>query len=500
MEDCHNSGLVTLRLIKKGELAKGSYTGGIIGFAYVGDGASLSINSSTNSGNVFLIINKTVDCPFKQAAIGGIGVLHAFESSGTGTSQNLHSTIRDCSNTGDVSITSPDVSFSIFAGGIVACDTDPKSASFNLTLDGCLNSGSVSASANNAPYLAKASGLAMFNMSGQLNIISSMNSGDVISSGTAFGLANVADVVENSVNLGVVNGLIAFGISETANYSARVVSIGNVIGKEHYATYKLQPQLYSTFYGQSDSTASCGQKIFVNDTTKRWVINGTLRDVMNMLNKDVEENKYSRWWTSNLTLGHRLILNGTSLPGSMKEMIVEHGEIIRYVLQREGLQELLNESQYLFIGNLDNPVVSDCVFEVKKVHMLIFSGIANGTIIFVVDSDVPSVQKLEPIQGFINNDNFLIVNEFGKHFNASEPVNRNDNYTVKHAKSLEVIVDGPVSEDDIRDVIDIISDGGNVVIRVIVSDNEDGTTRLVFVVDDDHSDDVYDRLVYCKSL
>ena len=244
-------------------------------------------------------------------------------------------------------------------------------------------------------------------------------------------------------------------------------------------------------------------------------------------------------------------------------VVAEHGETIRHAVQQEGLVELLNESQYLVNGHLDDPVVSDCALIVKKVHALYFLGLVNETIfvvdgevpsteqlqpiqifvgngdyliannngkhfnpnepvmgddtftikaihklcfsgvanetIFVVDGEVPSAQQIEAIQEFIDSDNYLIVDNDGKHFNASEPVMSDNNYTIKQAKSLEIIVDGSVSEDDIKDIISVISDG-NVIVRVIASDNEDGTTRLVIVVDDDHSDDIYDRLISCKSL
>ena len=221
---------------------------------------------------------------------------------------------------------------------------------------------------------------------------------------------------------------------------------------------------------------------------------------MDYLNFIVGEQKYTMWWTSNLTLGHQIRFNGTSIPESIDTMIVaEHDETIQSAIKREGSQEILNQNMYLMNVGLDDHVISDVTVFVKKVHRLSFSGAVNETtIIHIVDGEVLTAKQLEPIQEFLNNIKFLIVDDNGRHFNASEPVICDRQFTIKKAKLIEVTVDCPVNDDGIEDVISIISKG-NSTVRIIASEDEDGTTRLVIAVDDDHSDDVLDFLVSCNS-
>ena len=261
-------------------------------------------------------------------------------------------------------------------------------------------------------------------------------------------------------------------------------------------------RFFSHLFYRKDISAtitSVGLPIVLDNN--RWIVPDDNRtDVVDHLNSIVGEQNFTMWWTSNLTLGHQIRFTGTNIPESIDTTIVaEHDETIQSAIKREGSQELLNQNMYLMNVGLDDHVISDVTVFVKKIHRLSFSGAVNETtIIHIVDGEVLTAKQLEPIQEFLNNIKFLIVDDNGRHFNASEPVICDRQFTIKKAKLIEVTVDCPVNDDGIEDVISIISKG-NSTVRIIASEDEDGTTRLVIAVDDEHSDDVLDFLVSCNS-
>ena len=220
------------------------------------------------------------------------------------------------------------------------------------------------------------------------------------------------------------------------------------------------------------------------------------------------------WWTSNLTLGHRVTITGNNLPPSVTELgsyiVAEHGETLRNALEREGLGQFLDGTQFFIESEkhcgLNEQIVCDCSVNVVKVHALAFVGVVNHTI-RVVDGDVPTNEILKPISQFINNKAFIITLTTNNTvlFNASAPVTSDASYIIKKTAAVEVIIDdgsgltdeeiigaiiGGISDNDpttVVRVVDIIrEDDGSVVVRVSVEEDK-AESAVVSITESDNT-------------
>ena len=219
------------------------------------------------------------------------------------------------------------------------------------------------------------------------------------------------------------------------------------------------------------------------------------------------------WWTSNLTLGHRVNIIGNHLPShiinSQRRVVAEYGETLRNAITREGFGEILDETQYGVLcescGSLDDGVESECTIVVKKKYRLVFSGLI-ATTIFVLDGDVPTEKMLQQISQFINNKAFIIALTTNNTvlFNASSPVTSDASYIIKKTADVEIIVDGAsgLTDDEIIDaitsgitdndpstivrVVDIIRESdGSVVVRVSVEEDKADAAVVAIIESDD---------------
>ena len=491
IRDCHNNGTINVKMSTSDSMKESLHTSGIIGAAYLYSSPQLTVKSCTNSGNITITVgDATKDFPKNVSASGIV----SFSRMSFGDF-----IIHKCHNNGTISVTSKTEGMELYGSGIASIIVDAEQTDMVVNVTECSNHGIITTSGTSTNTFS--SGIVSSNSMTNLSLVSCMNRGFVTSTNQSCGLASYASSVENSVNTGFVNGSYSYGLVKEGISACCSVSMGDL-----QSVFSSYPIAYSSkrsrylFYRQGISAGipRHGYLLILNNSWVAPDLNN--KDIVDYLNFIVGEQKYTMWWTSNLTLGHQIRFNGTSIPESLKTTIVaEHDETIRSAIKREGPQELLSQNMYLMDAGLDDHVTSYVTIFVKKVHQLSFSGAVNETtIIHIVDGEVLTAKQLEPIQEFLNNIKFLIVDDNGRHFNASEPVICDRQFTIKKAKLIEVIVDCPVDDDDIKDVISIISKD-NVAVRVIASEDEDGTTRLVIVVDDDHSDDVLDFLVSCNS-
>ena len=225
-------------------------------------------------------------------------------------------------------------------------------------------------------------------------------------------------------------------------------------------------------------------------------------DMANTLNADVEKQKYTMCWTSNLTLGHQIAFRGTGLPQSVvnhhSSIVAEHGETLISAFHREGAAQLLEPTEYTLersdCGDMNEPVVCDCVVNVKKVHTLTFIGVVNQTVI-VVDGEVPTMETLKPISGFVNNKGFIITltNNTTVLFNPDAPVTNSASYTIKKAACVEVVIgdgSGLTDEEIIEAITDGITDNDpTTVIRVVdIIRGDDGSVVVRVGVEEDKAD------------
>lgn len=290
-----------------------------------------------------------------------------------------------------------------------------------------------------------------------------------------------------------------------AGYSFGVVSVCNFTSflETSYATFENSGSHQRAFYSaRTTEFFEVGLAIVIDPKTKRWKDTTYTHDIVDTLNQVIKNKNFTRWWTTDLRLGHRVLVNGTRLPGffdTRKLMVAEPGEVLEDAIVREGAGDLLNKSFTVkgFPYGLNESVQSDCMMEVTRWHMLVFhkSESVNMT---VLDGEVPTPEQLGQLREYLNSTEYLIVSdEDGKSvFNASAPVTSDASYTIKKAKSLVVVVDGTVTDKDIESIVAVVGDDGTAV-RVVVAGTEDGRTSLIITVNEEQATSVKDILTDC---
>ena len=497
---CHNIGAVSVTLTRNIGVSF-SASSGIIGIINVYEKSIVSFESCTNKGTIHTVVESDFfpTKPLLGTASSGISSFF-FYSDSPGTV-----TLSKCSNSGNVTLMShEELSYAMYASGVLTV-ISVVSSSNKMEIEECINTGSVFLSATHNKNVL-AAGISTLNTTGTSQVQSCHNSGDITSTGTVCGIVCRAQNVYNTGNTGSLEGETVYGIAQHVSQAQNIVSIGDISGTEFYSSFMFSSRSSNVYLKEIVNVISTGVMIIKNPSTGRWIIPARGNDTTSILNEKVEQNRYKMWWTSNLTLGHRVIIHGNNLPSSVinnSVVIAEHGETLRNAITRDGLAEILDERKYATIclscGGLDDGVESDVTITVKMKFRLMFSGLTTATIV-VLDGDVPTSEELVPISKFLHNESYIIVNSSNPKmiFNPDAQVTSDANYTVKKAKSLEVIIDGPASEKDIKDALDNIS-GDGACVRVIEIDNSNGVTRIIIVVDEEHSRELLDDISQCKS-
>lgn len=508
--DCHNKGSVRFTVEISPTKISTPHAGGIIGKTAPSTQTSMVIDSCTNSGDVTVSVESEDATIIINASANGIVSLSQMSQS------NI--TIRNCHNNGTISVTSQSQSVSLYASGIATMCSGLTPSEMVLRVTGCTNRGTVTTSGS--PTETYSAGIVSSQSMCELIMASCMNTGFVTGTNHSAGLANLAVSIENSVNIGTVNGSYSYGIARITQKVQSTVSMGDLTCSElSYATVQRSGVAQNLFFRQGIlAMKNSGRAILLNNNS-RWIVENYKQysneeDVVNTLNFIVNAENYTMWWTSYLTLGHHVTITGNNLPPSVIELgsyvIAEHGETLRNALEREGLGQFLDGTQFFIESEkhcgLNEQIVCDCSVNVKEVHVLVFVGVVNHTI-RVVDGDVPTSEILKPISQFINNKAFIITLTTNNTvlFNASAPVTSDASYIIKKTAAVEVIIDdgsgltdeeiigaiiGEISDNDpttVVRVVDIIrEDDGSVVVRVSVEEDK-AESAVVSITESDNT-------------
>ena len=130
-------------------------------------------------------------------------------------------------------------------------------------------------------------------------------------------------------------------------------------------------------------------------------------------------------------------------------------------------------------------------------HTLVFHGCGVNVTLNVSNGGTLTTEQRAELRGFLDSNDYLIVNDDNKTvFNANGPVTNSTSYTIRKAKSLVVIVDGTLTDDDIKDIVAVVDDD-NTVVRVVVAGKEDDRTTLIITVNEEQVISTKDILAGC---
>ena len=490
--DCHNNGFISLTMNTSNRVFSTAHASGIIGTVVSSSRAAIVIDSCTNSGDVTFSIGNLTRPNVYCVTASGITSLYPNAKS------NL--TVHNCHNTGTISVTSQYQNIDLFASGIAALSAGVVSTDVFLDITDCTNSGDVTASG--APTAALSAGIVSSLFSYNLTMVSCMNRGFVTSTNQSAGLAFVALEIANSVNTGIVNSSCSYGIAKGANVLQSIVSMGDLMWSDaSYATV-LGCGGASDLYIRDGINAMIKNGLVVYWNSTRWIVKNINKDAVEILNTIVGKQGYSMWWTSNLTLGHRVTITGKNLPPSVtalgSRIVAEHGETLRSAITREDIGQLLDETKYFMefgtCGGINEQIVRECSVSVKDMHALKFTGVLNQAI-YVPDGYVPTSDVLKPINQFINNKAYIIALATNStvFFDASAPVTSDASYIIKKTATVEVVI-GDVSGLPDDDIIEAITDGisdndPSTIVRVIeIIREDDGSVVVRVSVEEDKAD------------
>ena len=495
-KNCHNTGRISMSITGEVKVTDAT-AGGIIGGVDVSSSSSFIFESCTNKGTIRTVVES--DANFLQTTppilASGVGSFVGSVLVGTINMSNCH-------NVGTVLLDSRlGKLLMVHASGLSSVIADSNSGG-QVTFTECHNSGVVSASSmlGNANDVL-AAGISTLNTTETSQVQSCRNSGDVTSTGTVCGIVYCAQNVFNTGNTGSLEGETVYGIARKAIKTNHIVSIGDISGTKLYSSFMISSVARHIYSKNIVNASPQGTMACKNESTGRWVTCVYGNSIADVLNAAVEQNGYSMWWTSNLTLGHRVVIHGNNLPSSVINngvVIAEHGETLRSAITRDGPAEILDESKYAILcvpcGCLDDGVESDVTITVKMKFRLLFSGLTTATIV-VLDGDVPTSDMLKPINQFINNKAYIIALATNNtvFFNASAPVTSDASYIIKKTATVEVVI-GDVSGLPDDDIIEAITDGisendPSTIVRVIeIIREDDGSVVVRVIVEEDKAD------------
>ena len=499
VKNCYHDGTVVSESGTSRSDWEGVFSGGIIGCVGTEMRVNVSIVNCTNAGTVDSVVDIGANFQHHFASASGIATFFNI-------SQDYSLSIENCHNKGPISVKSFRDDFTVVSSGIAsAVNSSKEGGDHPLDLKECSNTGNVNASGlNGATY---ASGISSSDGSVSISVVSCFNRGNIRSSGNVSGVAIFTKEISNSANVGNLTGQKGYGIAKFVNSSFGVVSICDFAppSGRFFATFSEVGKFNETFYSTNTMTGvGVENAVSLNKVTKRWVIKGFSNDVADELNKKVIEYNYTRWWTSNLTLGHRVEVKGAKPPSFFvngdRQLVAEHGEVLREAIAREGAGELLN-GPYTLKGSpydVNDIVKSNCTLTVVAVHTLVFHGCGVNVTLNVPNGDVLTTDQRAKLHGFLDSNDHLIVSDDDNKtvFNANDPVTNSTSYTIRKAKSLVVIVDGTLTDDDIKDIVAVVDDD-NTVVRVVVAGKEDDRTTLIVTVNEEQVISIKDILAGC---
>ena len=462
---------------------------------------NVSIVNCENTG----IINSVVDSGshFQSHYVSASGIATLFS-----VSQDYSFSIVNCHNKGPVSVESFNDDFTVVASGIASAvnSSNGEGGDPLLVVKECVNTGIVNARGKNETTYA--SGITSSDRYVGISVVSCFNKGNIVSSGNVSGIAMSIKEISNSANVGNLTGQKRYGIADFVSSSFGVVSICDFAPPSgtSFATYSSAKNSRYTYFLDAQTTVQVGTPIVPNEITKRWehTSQSNRVDTADILNGKVIEHHFTRWWTSNLTLGHRVEVVGEKLPSFFDkrplQLVAEHGEVLGDAIVREGAGELLNGS-YTLKGSpydVNDIVKSNCTLTVVAVHTLVFHGCGVNVTLKVPNGDVLTTEQRAKLHGFLDSNDYLIVSDDDNKtvFNANDPVTNSTRYTIMKAKSLVVVVDGTLTDDDIKDIVAVVDDD-NAVVCVVVAGKEDDRTTLIITVNEEQVISIKDILAGC---
>ena len=496
VKNCYHNGTVVSESGIRPSSWQGVLAGGIIGCVGTEKRVNVSIVNCTNAGTIKSVVD--IGSQFQHHYASASGIVTFFS-----VSQDYSLSIENCHNKGPVSVKSDNSEFTVVASGIASAVNSSNEGDHLLAVKECSNTGNVNASGLNEATFA--SGITSSDGYVGISVVSCFNRGNIRSSGNVSGIAISTKDISNSANVGKLTGGSAYGIAFSTSNSLWIASIGDITssGNSNATFWSANSASGHYYLANIKASVPTGTSIVPSEVTKRWVIKGFSNDVADELNKKVIEYNYTRWWTSNLTLGHRVEVKGAKPPSFFvngdRQLVAEHGEVLREAIAREGAGELLN-GPYTLKGSpydVNDIVKSNCTLTVVAVHTLVFHGCGVNVTLNVPNGDVLTTDQRAKLHGFLDSNDHLIVNDENKTvFNANDPVTNSTSYTIRKAKSLVVIVDGTLTDDDIKDIVAVVDDD-NTVVRVVVAGKEDDRTTLIVTVNEEQVISIKDILAGC---
>lgn len=216
------------------------------------------------------------------------------------------------------------------------------------------------------------------------------------------------------------------------------------------------------------------------------------------LNKQGMNWQFKRCWTSNITLSNSIrVVFGKPFEGT-----------VAYVFPGAKLNEaatrLQISEQFYFVDRSTwslLPPLSQIYrdMEIALCHKVVVTGVVNETFFVEHSSRLDSVKELAE---FFSGQHIVTNSSDNAAVNGSLSVSQSMNITVRNAKTVSVIIsfdeEGKVDIDSVEGAIkDIVNASERDKVKIVVSEEEDGSYFVFVTLPEDSADTVTDILLDC---
>ena len=279
-----DTAIIISNSINNGNITEGSFIGGLFGFIYENINMEITISSIINNGIVI--------------GFNDIGGFFGYAVNNANTNMTIFNSINNGNCTGNGECAGG------FAGGILS---NTKGA---MTIFNSMNTGEI----NGSEYVGGFVGVFVTKSESTLNsftIINSANKGNVsagseMACGMFCVISDTTDngntTVLNSINKGSVNGTNAYGITNNITKARNVVSMGEVNASSDSFTFWESSTDAGLFFGLDGKCVNCtdGTTLFVHNTNTGFYEVESGEHVHDLLNAEVEKQRYGMAWTEEL--------------------------------------------------------------------------------------------------------------------------------------------------------------------------------------------------------